>query len=155
MHWFSNYGHWTSCTRVNLLEMQILGPRSELLNQQSDFFNKRFYLFIFREKGGRKRGRETAMWERNIDWLPPACPNQGPGLQPRHVPWLGIEPVTFLFAGCCSIHWATAARAVCLNKFLVTLLCAQVGKPLLYICSRIPATGRRCFQKNPSWGGED
>ena len=35
----------------------------------------------------------------------------GPGLQPRHVPWLGIEPVTFWFAGQHSIHWATPTRA--------------------------------------------
>ena len=34
-----------------------------------------------------------------------------PGLQPRHVPQLGIEPVTLCFTGQHSIHWATAARA--------------------------------------------
>ena len=27
------------------------------------------------------------------------APNRGPGLQPRHVPWLGIEAATFRFAG--------------------------------------------------------
>ena len=32
-------------------------------------------------------------------------------LQPRHVPWLGLEPVTFWFTGQHSIHWATLARA--------------------------------------------
>ena len=42
---------------------------------------KRFYLFIFREGEGRKRGRETPMCERNIDQLPLA-----PGPQPRCVP---------------------------------------------------------------------
>ena len=35
----------------------------------------------------------------------------GPGPQPRHVPWLGIKPVTLCFTGQCSIHWATPARA--------------------------------------------
>ena len=71
------------------------------------FIFKRFYLFIFREgKGGRKRGRET-----------PVCgclsraPYWGPGLKPRHVPWLGIEPATLWFTGRRSIHWATPARA--------------------------------------------
>ena len=39
------------------------------------------------------------------------APNQGPGPQPRHVPWLGITLATFQFAGRCSIHWATPARA--------------------------------------------
>ena len=35
------------------------------------------------------------------------APNWGPGQQPRHVPWLRIEPATFQFAGQCPIHWAT------------------------------------------------
>ena len=35
----------------------------------------------------------------------------GPGPKPRHVPWLGIEPVTLRFAGGCSIQSATPARA--------------------------------------------
>ena len=35
-------------------------------------------------------------------------PNWGPGLQPRHRPWLGIEPVTLWFTGRHSIHWATS-----------------------------------------------
>ena len=38
-------------------------------------------------------------------------PKLGPGLQPRHVPWLGIEPATLWFAGWHAIHWATPARA--------------------------------------------
>ena len=38
-------------------------------------------------------------------------PNWGPGSQPRHVPWLGIEPVTLWFTGWHSIYWATPARA--------------------------------------------
>ena len=41
-----------------------------------------FYLFIFREVGGREKERE-----RNINvWLPFTGPNWGPGPQPRHVP---------------------------------------------------------------------
>ena len=43
-------------------------------------------------------------------------PYWGPGLQPRHVPWLGIKPVTLWFTGWCSIHWATPVRA-CLVDF--------------------------------------
>ena len=38
-------------------------------------------------------------------------PYQGPGLQPRHVPWLGIEPVILWFTGQYSIQWATPVRA--------------------------------------------
>ena len=37
--------------------------------------------------------------------------NRGPGLKPRHVPWLGIDLVPFRFTGQCSIHRATPARA--------------------------------------------
>ena len=59
-------------------------------------FKKRFYLFIFREgKGGRKRGRETSMCgclSGGAHW--------GPGPQPRHVPWLGIELATLWFPAC-------------------------------------------------------
>ena len=35
----------------------------------------------------------------------------GPGLQPRLVHWLGIEPATLQLKGWNSIHWATPARA--------------------------------------------
>ena len=41
---------------------------------------RRFYLFTFREKGRereREGGRETSVWERNIDHLPFACPQLG------------------------------------------------------------------------------
>ena len=44
-------------------------------------------------------------------WLPLTWPPLGPGPQPRHMPWLGIEPETLWFAGRHSIHWATPARA--------------------------------------------
>ena len=53
------------------------------------------------------------------------APYWGPGPQHRHVPWLGIEPVTLWFAGPCSIHWATPARAgqqFWIAKFLVPSL---------------------------------
>ena len=69
---------------------------------------KRFYLFIFRERGreGKKRGRETStcgclLW----------TPNWGSGPQPRRVPWLGIELMIFWFVGWCPTHWATPVRA--------------------------------------------
>ena len=37
-------------------------------------------------KGGRKRGRETSMCERNIDWGAFCTPQMGMDPQPRHVP---------------------------------------------------------------------
>ena len=59
------------------------------------FFFLRFYWFIFRKgKRGRKRGKKTLM----CGWF--SCtPCWGPGLQPRHVPWLGIEPATLWSTG--------------------------------------------------------
>ena len=38
------------------------------------------------------------------------APHWGPGLQPRHVSWLGMEPVTLWFTGWHSIHGGTPAR---------------------------------------------
>ena len=41
------------------------------------------------------------MCERNINLIGYLLyiPNWGPALQPRHVPWLGIELATYWFAG--------------------------------------------------------
>ena len=53
-------------------------------------FFKKDFIYLFLEKGeGRQKGKETSMWERNIDWLPLTCP------QPGTWPVPGIEPVTF------------------------------------------------------------
>ena len=38
------------------------------------------------------------------------APYWGPGPQPRHVPWLGIELAALWFTGLRSIHWAPPAR---------------------------------------------
>ena len=71
------------------------------------FFLKILFIYFQSEgKGGRKRGRETSMCGCLLH-----SPNRGPGLQPSHVPRLGIEPVTIWFTGWHSIHWATPARA--------------------------------------------
>ena len=40
-----------------------------------------------------------------------SAPYWGPGLQPRHVLWLGIEPATLWYTGQHWIHWPTPARA--------------------------------------------
>ena len=44
---------------------------------ESSFLSYRFCLFIFRERGTRKRGRETSKWERNRGPLPLKCPQLG------------------------------------------------------------------------------
>ena len=52
---------------------------------------------IYSRQRGREREREGEKHQCVRDtWLPLThTPCWGPGLQPRHVPWLGIEPATF------------------------------------------------------------
>ena len=85
------------------------------------FSHWRFYLFYFKDfiylflERGERREKER---ERNISvWLPLMCGclscarSWEPGPQPRHVPWLGTEPVTFWLTDWHSIYWATLSRA--------------------------------------------
>ena len=60
---------------------------------------------------GRKRGRETSCERVTLIGCLSPAPSWGPGLQPRHVPWPGIEPVTFWFAGQHPTYWATPVWA--------------------------------------------
>ena len=53
---------------------------------------------------------ETSVCERHMIGCLSHTSSWGPGLQPRHVAWWGIEPGTFSSAGWCSIHWVTPAR---------------------------------------------
>ena len=103
---------------INVLEFIYLDHENGNL-RCSNYFDGFFLkiLFIFREeKGGRKRGRETLMCGCHL-----SAPYWWPGLQPRHVPWLGIEPVTLWFAGRHSIHWATPARADGISNVVMTI----------------------------------
>ena len=47
---------------------------------------------------------------RHVSWSLLACPKREPGLQPSHVPWLGIKLMTLPFTGWCSNNWTTPAR---------------------------------------------
>ena len=69
------------------------------------FFFFRYYLFTNRGKG-RERGRETSMCG-----CLSCAPYWGPGLQPRHVPWPGIELATPWSAVQHWIHWASPTTA--------------------------------------------
>ena len=62
-------------------------------------------------KGEREGEKHWRSRDTSISYLSHAA-NQGPGLQPRHVPWLEIELAAFWSAGQYSIHWATPARAI-------------------------------------------
>ena len=80
--------------------------KEDLNGEIFDGFCLIFY-FLFLDRGkGRENERETSMCG-----CLSCTPYWRPGLQPRHVPWLGIEPATLWFTGWLSIHWATPARA--------------------------------------------
>ena len=65
----------------------------------------RFYLLIFREKGKERETYFSYTSHRLVASHKPQTP------QPRHVPWPGIEPVTFQLIGQCPANWATPVRA--------------------------------------------
>ena len=87
-------------------------------------FLKRFYLFNFRERGREEEREGEKHWcvrDTLITCLSHA-PSRGPGPQPRHVPWWGIEPAAFHFAGWHSIHWATLTRAYILYVIYIYII---------------------------------
>ena len=100
-------------------------------------FFKRFILFIYREgKGGRKTGRETSMY---------GClshaPYWGPGLKPRHVLWLGMEPVTLWFVGRYSItepHQPGCKNIIIIIIIIFNLYCYSVTVVCLFSPSLYP-----------------
>ena len=55
-------------------------------------------------------------------------------LQPRHVPWLGNEPVPLWFTGQRSIHWVTPARAIAI------LTCVRWQLTVVLICISLMAS---------------
>ena len=64
-------------------------------------------IYLVLERGeGKVRGRETLMYG-YVSYIS----SWGPGPQPRHVPWLGFESMTFQFIGWHSTHWAMPFRA--------------------------------------------
>ena len=94
-------------------------------------FFKILSIYSLRErKGRRKKEGETSM----CGCLSRA-PHWGPGPQPRHVPWLGIQTATLWFTGPCSIHWATPARAYCLYFFTLVILTDLSWYPMgIFLC---------------------
>ena len=95
-------------------------------------FKKKDFMYLFLEgKGERKRRRETSM-----SGCLSCTPSWGPGLQLRHVPWLGIEPVTLWFTGLYSIHWVTPARAT-YGLLIVCWFCILILHPETLLSSFI------------------
>ena len=111
--WQASYSHYCSYSlsfkfSVLTYELKIHLFYFQKIRLKLYFIFLRFYLSS--REGGRKRGREISMSERNIGCFS-HVPNCGHDPQPRQVPCLGIEPEIFWFAGKCPIHWATQFRA--------------------------------------------
>ena len=81
------------------------------------------YLFLERGEGREKERRETSV----VIW--------GPGLKPRHVPWLGFEPSAFQVAGWHSIHGAAPARANSDDENIPCFLAFTIKESLCHIQS--------------------
>ena len=99
-------------------DILLCGTMSNLLSHTGQgyclfFFFLRFHLFIL--DWGREGEKHQCVVGSRVS---PTGDLAGP--QPRHVLWLGIQPVTLWFAGWHSIHWATPARAI-LSYFLYTV----------------------------------
>ena len=123
-------------------------------------FYLKFFLQIFiyfRELGGEGQGeRNITMREKNQSVASWTCSDQEPNPQPRHVPWPGIEPETFL--GWCPTNWATLVRAT--PRLLVFLdpkifLSQPIFKHwdpfVLSICFSLSNTLRPCYLLTQSY----
>ena len=71
-------------------------------------------LFIFSKRGrkGEREGEKHWCERETLISCLLHTPNWGPGLQPRHVPWLGIETTTFWCIGWCSNQLSHPARVI-------------------------------------------
>ena len=107
--WFELFPGWLvmlstfSCTCWSFM----FSLEKYLFRSSSHFLKKTLFTFREMAREGEREGEKQ--WSATLH-RPPA--RHVPG-QPRNVPWPEIEPATLRFAGQCSIHWATPARALC------------------------------------------
>ena len=72
------------------------------------------------------------MWETSISCLS-YPPYWRLSLQPKHVPWLGIELVAFCFVGSCSTNWATQVRSYFEVSFMYGVIGVQLRSVFLTV----------------------
>ena len=133
--------------------MASAGPSTFLLLIFYYFFLKDFIYFQRKGKEGKKGEKHGCARRLTLVGCLSHTPSQGPGLQSRHVPWLGIELVTFRFAGWHSIHWATPARAQ-LSFLLLSPLSQLTYSPFPNLpshCALGLGTPILLLAHNPSW----
>ena len=93
--------------------VSYIGLQATVILINSSYLFLKKILFIFRERGSEREREGEKHWcarDTSIGCLLHA-PNWGPSPQPKHVPWLGIEPMTFWFSSWHSVHWVTPVRA--------------------------------------------
>ena len=80
------------------------------------WFSFSFFNFIYFLERGEGREKEKGKKHPCVRETSIGCllhtPNWGPGPQPRHVLWPGIELATLWLEGRCPSHWAVPLRAV-------------------------------------------
>ena len=85
---------------LNTLQLILISSLTKELVQASKFwmFFKDF-IYFFERGEGKEKERERNINVQEIHPLAASCtlPTGEPGPQPRHTPWLGIEPATFWF----------------------------------------------------------
>ena len=86
------------------------------------------YLFRERRREGERQGEKHRCVRGTLISCLSQAPNCRPGPQPRHVPWLGIEPATLWFPGRHTIRWTTPARAT-----IYHFKCSKIWRELLEI----------------------
>ena len=118
----------------------------------TSFFLKKDFLYLFLE---RREGREKDRERTSMCGCPLHAPYRGPGLQPRHVPWLGIEPMILCFTDPCLIHWVTSARAI--SHISLSILWPAAGFSKSVLCNiSVPWDVNRCFLgKNCPFGSSE
>ena len=103
-------------------------------------------LIDFRERGKGREGerkRTIDVREKRGSVASHTCPDWEPNLQPRYVPWPGIEPAALQFMGWCSIQLSHNGQGgnvnfkknytltkKCMNVLFIRKSCWPVGKNL-------------------------
>ena len=106
---------WGTCILFSLVatlsSCGILQSRQQCTRISVSLYLCQHLLFSERGGEGERNGEKHQCVRDTLISCLSYHPNWGPGLQPRHVPWLGIELATFWFIGRHSVHWTTPARA--------------------------------------------